>query len=377
MSGKIIQKMIGSIALCALLAGCLTGCDAGKKDAGEGPNGSGTGGLVSESSPAETQAPKTLRRETVTTRYENGGVNVAVFDYSESGLAVHFGSTYGGDVEAYDISYDYDAQGAPSQMRMDYDAGTEAVIEITNSYENGKIVSVEISDILLNGESALDAELTSDSFSFYSFLSTLLRFLQHYEGYSDAAISIRNSETGVRLQNGEVVYLCSDMGAAKTVTELTQNSNGHKTQLITTVASGSENEIPASVTEVDEFGRVVEIGAVMGRKSMMMQVAYRTQAGPNARQRTEVGYVADFQKDSDMGYSDDQLEAMASQASFTYTFADDVLVFSEIIMDTQKSTCEYSVDGLLLRQTVETDSGEFAYSVVTEYKYHQEVFPWS
>lgn len=365
MPGKTIHKMIGFTVVCALLTGCLTGCGT---NTGERPNGNGTGGPAPDNSPVETQASKTLRRETVTTSLGDG-TSVAVFEYLESGLAVRFYSTYGGDAETYDISYDYDAHGDPSGVRMDYDADTEAVIEITNSYENGKIVSAQISDILLNGESALDADLTSDSFAFRSFLSTLLRFLQHYEGYSDAAISIRNTENCVRLQNGEVVYLCSDMGATKTVTELTQDSNGHKTQFVTTVVFGSGNDIPASMTEVDEFGRTVKIGAVMGQKSMVMQIGYEARADSDAHKRTEVGYVADFQNDLDMGYSDDQLEEMVSQSSFTYMFADDVLVFSEVIMDTQKMTCEYSADGLLLRQAIETNTGDYIYSVATEYEY--------
>ena len=389
MSGKIIRKVIGFSVVCALLAGCLAGCGAAgnthtserpdvsgnggpipdeDSDASERPSGSETGRPIPDDSTVKPPAAKTLRRETVTTSLGDD-TSVAVFEYLKNGLAARFDSTYGGGAETYDIRYEYDAHGDPCRIRMNYDDDTDAVIEITNRYENGKIVSAQISDILLNGESALDADLAPDSFAFHSFLSTFLRFLQHYEGYRDAAISIRNSETGVRLQNGEAVYLCSDMGTTKTVTELTRNSNGHKIQLVTTAVSGSDNSIPASMTEVDEFGRIVKIGAVMGRQSMIMRIDYETQPSSDTHQRTETGHVADVQNDLDLGYSNDELEALALQSSFIYTFAGDVLVFSEVIMGTQKTTCEYSADGLLLRQTTETDLGDHTYSVATEYEY--------
>ena len=394
MPGKIVQKVVGSIVVLALLTGCLSGCGAAgntgtggrpngsesgghssDKDDGAGkrPDGNGTGGLIPDDGAEETSAAaspataapagKTLRRETVTTGY-GGDVNVVVTEYLENGLAVRVYSADGSADEAQEISYDYGENGVPIRMRLNLDYGTEAVIEIANHYENERITGARISEIWLNGESCLDAGRMPDTVIFYSYLSAFLRLLQHYEGYKDAEISIRNTENCVRLQNGEVVYSCSDMaGTVKTVTEVTQDSNGHKTISVTTTSS-------TQISEMDEYGRYVKFGIVAGRQSVTMLIEYEIQAGSDAHRRTEVGHVADIQYDMDTEYPDGQLEEMAAQFSFTYTFADDVLIFSETdLVGTQKTTCEYSADGLLLRQAVETNTGDRIYSIVTEYEY--------
>ena len=425
MPGKITQRVIGFTVVCALLAGCLAGCGLiGNHDTSRRPDaqesrepvsGDNTAEAPSTAPPAETSpaataptetspaatspaetapavtppaetspaatppaeispAAKTLLRETVTTTYDYGydsGVSVSVTEYSGNGLGIRVYSDGDSGNETYKASYDYDANGAPTRMRIGLGIGIDVPIEIeiTNTYENGRITSAQISDMLINGRSYLNTVTESYPTLFYAYLSTLLRCLQHYEGYKDAVISIRNTETCVRLQYGEVVYSCSDMGEVKTITEIKQDGNGHKIQLVTTVTPNSENDRPATMAEADEFGRIVKYGAVMGQQSMIMRVDYETQPGSDARQRTEVGRVTDIQNDLDMEYSNDELEELAEQLSFTYTFADDVLVFSEIRLGTQKTTCEYSADGLLLRQTVETNTEGFSQSVVTEYEY--------
>ena len=380
---KTIRQVIALIVMCALLAGCLAGCviilnpdtserpdarESKKPVSGDNTSEAPPTAPPAETSPAaappagESPAAKTLRRETVTTDY-GGRVSTVIMEYLESGLAARIYSAYNSDDEKSEMSYDYDAHGAPSRMRMDYDNNTEAVIEITNNYENGKLVSAQISDILLNGESALDAGVNPGSMAFYNYLSSLLRFLQHFEGYRDAEISIRNTEACNRLQNGEVVYSCSDMGNMKATTEITRDSNGHKTISVTTTSN-------TQITETDEHGRCVKFGFVVGQQSMMMQIEYEIQPGSDAHRRTEVGHVADVQNDFDTDNSDDQLKEMAAQYSFTYTFADDVLVFSQTdLVGTQKTTHEYSADGLLLRQATETHSESHTQSTVTEYEY--------
>lgn len=356
MSGKIVQKTIGFTVVCALLAGCLAGC-----------------GLTGKDSTEKTPAAKTLRRETETNRDDYGGaysMSVMVTEYLENGLAARVYTGPDNDTEAQEASYDYDTYGAPIRMYMDHVDNAEAVIEITNSYENGKIVSVQISDVLLNGESALDADLVSASIVFQYFLPSLLRLLQHYEGYRDAEISIRNTENCIRLQNGAVVYSCYDYGYSymKQTTEITQDSNGHKTTLVTQEYDSGSNVL-TTISEADEYGRIVKYGVARGQQSMIMQIEYEVQTNSDTHTRTEAGHIVDFQNDLDTDYSDDQLEEMISQVSFIYTFDDDILVFSEVNFDTQKTTSEYSADRLLLRQTVEINAGEYIHSTVTEYEY--------